>query len=179
MRRSNVSASGSAPPSMRLYPGIAAAEIEARMIERGGPRSPHVRWHVRALSPEIVDYSEVDPEAGTQGVTVTVHLLVTVTLNAFGSAIARSSTAFRRCGIRANLNGSRRPALLDLEHVPVASNRRAGKAACSPFRCCSGAARRARRQAPGGQRRIVQCVSSRYACPTFARPTIPLERDGL
>jgi hypothetical protein len=54
------------------------------------------------------------------------------------------------------------------KHVPVTSNRRAGKAACAPFRCCSGAARRARRQALRGQRRIVQCVSSAYACPPFA-----------
>src|SRR3954470_340874 len=47
------------------------------------------------------------------------------------------------------------------KHVSLTSSRRAGKAACSPFRCCSGAARRARRQALlGGERRIVQCVSS-------------------
>jgi hypothetical protein len=59
-----------------------------------------------------------------------------------------------------------------LEHVRVTSSRRAGKAACSPFRCCTGAARRARRQALRGQRRIVQCVSSACSCPPFARPTI-------
>jgi hypothetical protein len=47
MRGSNVSASGSAPPSMRLYPGIAAAEIEARMIEADGRRSLQVRWQRR------------------------------------------------------------------------------------------------------------------------------------
>jgi hypothetical protein len=43
MRASNVSPSGSTPPSMRLYPGVAAAEIESQAIKAGVELSLQVR----------------------------------------------------------------------------------------------------------------------------------------
>jgi hypothetical protein len=47
MRASNVLPSRSASPSMRLYPGIAAAEIQSQAIKAGIGLSLQMRWQDR------------------------------------------------------------------------------------------------------------------------------------